>query len=508
MMASKKQHSEQDSHTSVNSFESSGVAQKASIIVVSRAITIVTQLLALMILTRLLSKENFSLISFLLLTYSTVLTVCQLGLPDSIFYFFGKIERESQKALVLQTTKALFVISLFGAFIILIIQFSASLWGTELKGLLWPFMLLVVLELPTMPMPNILIAIGRTKDAGLLNIFIGLTQFCALILPLSAGYSIAFVVYSLLGYGMARFLFSGYLFLKYFKNKSTKLRKGSLRAQFRYAIPVSIAQILWGLNRQIDKYVVKFLFPTVVFAEYVVGAWEIPLIPTIAYSVASVMMPQFVSFYLKDQKADLLALWRKSIQKVSIIVLPLVVLFLIVAEEFIVILASEKYIGATLPFRIYTFIIFQRVAAYSSIMKAIDDTKTITRSAIYLLIINVVLNIPLAFLLGIAGPPLATLIANFFTWGYSLNKIKTKLNVTLSEVFPFPFYFRTLLTAAAAAVPVLFLKYQLIFSYPVKLVLLTTSYFVAYTILANLSGVVKKEDWRKLLTLLKLKSAE
>ncbi|MFQ5606237.1 MAG: oligosaccharide flippase family protein, partial [bacterium] len=359
----------------VNPSESSGYTRKVGIIVLSRAIGIIAQMLALMILTRLLSKESFSLISFLLLAYSTVLTLGQLGLADSIFYFFQKLTPESRRALALQTGRTLFTISLFCAFLLLLIQLSSSLWGRELNGLMWPFMLLVLLELPTVPMPNILIAIDQTKDAGILNIFIGITQLLALVLPVILGYPLAFIVYSLLGYGALRFLFSGYLFLKYFKNKGIEVPKGTLLEQFKYAIPLSIAQIVWGLNRQIDKYVVEFFFPPVVFAEYIVGAWEIPLIGIIASSFASVMMPQLVSFYLKGQKENLLALWRNSIQKVSIIVLPLVVLFLIVAEEFIVLLASEKYIAAALPFRIYTVIIIQRVAVYSSLMKAIDETR-------------------------------------------------------------------------------------------------------------------------------------
>lgn len=493
-------------HTTVSPSGSSGLDKKVGIIFVSRAISIIAQMLALVILTRILSKENFSLIAFLLLTYSTVLTLGQLGLADSIFYFFHKLAPELRRALTLQTGRALFVISLFCAFILLIIQFSASLWGRELHGLIWPFMLLVVLELPTLPMPNILIAIDQTKDAGILNILVGITQLLALVLPLILGYPLAFVVYSLLGYGALRFLFSGYLFLKYFKTKGPELPKGTLLEQFKYSLPLSIAQIIWGLNRQIDKYVVAFFFTPVVFAEYIVGAWEIPLIGIIASSFASVLMPQLVSFHLTGQKENLLVLWRNSIQKVSVIVLPLVVLFLVVAEEFIVLLASEKYLPAVLPFRIYTVIIIQRVAVYNSLLKAIDETRAVTRAAIYLLLVNMVLNIPLLLLFGIVGPPIATLTANLFAGGYSLYKIKTKLNSTLNEVFPFPFYLRTLIIAAAAAIPTLFLKYQLDFSYQVNLAILTLCYFLVYLITASAGGIIKKEDWLKLLLIVKLKS--
>jgi len=64
------------------------ISQKAGIIVLSRAITIASQMGSIIFLTRLLSKETFGLLSFLLLAYATVTTLAQLGLPESIFYFF------------------------------------------------------------------------------------------------------------------------------------------------------------------------------------------------------------------------------------------------------------------------------------------------------------------------------------------------------------------------------------------------------------------------------------
>ncbi len=499
-----------DSHGSKKPPESrGGFGKKVSVIMVSRAIGVISQLLALVVLTRLLSKEAFGLISFLLLVYSTVLTVGQLGLPESVFYFFEKVSSDSRKAVALQTGKTLFLISIFCALALVGFRYAAQLWGRDLQGLLWPFVLLVVLELPTLPMPNILIALDKTKAAGLLNITVGVSQLLALVLPVLLGYPLAFVIYSLLAYGTVRFLVSGYLFLKAFdRHARATVPKGMLLEQLKYAIPLSIAQITWGLNRQIDKYMVEFFFTPVVFAEYIVGAWEIPLIGIVASSFAAVMMPKLVSFYLKEQKQQLLELWNDSIRKVSVIVLPLVVLFLIVAEEFIVLLASEKYLAAAVPFRIYTVIIIQRVATYSSLMKAVNDTKTVTRSAIYLLIVNTVLNFPLIFMLGVVGPPLATLIANLFSWGYALTKIKNRLNVRLGQVFPFPFYIRTLLVATLAALPILLLKYQLDFSYHVRLLLLTPAYFVTYAIVASLTGVVRRDQWVRLLVAVKLKPAQ
>lgn len=461
---------------------------------------------SIIVLTRILSKENFGLLSFLLLAYSTVITLAQLGLPESIFYFFERVPKESRKSLALLTGKTLFIIGIGASVILIVLTFLAPLWGFNVKGLFLPLILLALLELPTIPMPNILIALDQVKEAAYLNIIASLSQFTALIVPALLGQPLSVIVFCLLGYGLIRFGLSAYLFLKNFQQEGGPLPSGMVREQFRYSIPLGFAQILWGLNRQIDKYIVAAFLPVAVYAEYVVGSWEIPLIPVIAYSVASVMMPQLVASHIKGEKDEILSLWFKAIHKVSILVLPLTVLFFLVAEEFIAVVFSENYIRAAVPFRIYTLILLQRVAAYSAMLKALGDTRAISYSAIYLVLINLVLSIPLVIWLGIAGPATATLIANIFTWGYALMKIRNALGVTLGEVFPFRFYGKTLFTSVFSAFPVLILKFYIITSNQVSLVWMPITYLFIYAFFSKITGVVKKGDWNYLAMGLKLKS--
>jgi len=351
-----------------------------------------------------------------------------------------------------------------------------------------------------------MIAIDRARTAAWANIVFSIAQFFAVVGPASLGQPLMTIMICLLGYGVARFILSNLLFFMNFKGQKGPIAAGMMKELLRYSVPLGFAQILWGLNRQIDKYIVAAFFPAAVLAEYTIGAWELPIIPTIAYSVAAVMMPKFVSSHLKGDNAELLALWFKSIKKVSIIVLPLTVLFLIIAEEFIVVLFSEKYIAAALPFRIYTLILIQRVAAYSSMHRALGNTKIISYAAIYLVVINLGLSIPFVFLLGIAGPPTATLLANMFTWGYSLKKMANSLRVSLVEVFPFRFYGKTMLTSVIASVPALLFKASVTVSIRTKLIALVFLYLLAYAVFSSILGVIKKEDWAYLGRGLRIKS--
>jgi O-antigen/teichoic acid export membrane protein len=452
-------------------------------------------MVTIMVLTRILTKQDFGLLSFVLLAYSTVTTLSQLGLSDSVFYFFERIAQEGRKSFALLTGKTLFLIGLGGSAIFIALTFIAPRWGFQVEDLFFPLIGLALLELPTLPLPNILIAINRVKKAAALSIFCSFLQFTAIILPAALGYSLRVIVFSLLGYGVVRFILSALLFFTSFPEKGRALPKGMMRQQFRYSLPLGIAQILWGLNRQIDKYIVAAFFPVIVLAEYNVGAWEIPFIPTIAYSVGAVLMPQLVSLYLRKEKKELLSLWNQAICKVAIIVLPLTILFFLVAEDFIAVVFSENYLAAATPFRIYTLILLYRVASYSSMHKALGTTRIITSAAIYLVVINLTLSIPFVFIFGIAGPPLATLLANMFAWGYWLDKMKKKLAVPINRVFPIAFYLRSLLTSVISAVPVWILQQNLSASYGARLTVVVFAYILSYALVSKVTGVVKKEDW-------------
>ncbi|MEO1260918.1 MAG: oligosaccharide flippase family protein [Bacteroidota bacterium] len=478
------------------------LARKASIFTVSRAITIIAQIAGLAIMGRVLPKEVVAQLNYLLLIYGTAQIVGQFGLPDSIFYFFEKYPPENRKSIAQYISKILMWTALGSALILLVIGWFGTM-DTEygaVRPLLWMFMALVVLELPTIPVPNILIALDKAKGAAWFNIFIGVSQFLAFTVPLLFDDPLYWISLSLLAYGVLRLLLSAFIFHNNFRQESTvSLPKGFLKELLYYSVPLSLAQLFWTLNRQVDKYVVKEFLPAETFAEYSYGAWELPIIPTIAYSVAAVMMPKMVSHFLKGETRPLLNLWLTSIKKVTIIVLPLVFVFLLTAEEFMVLLYSEKYRNAAVPFFIYTFILLQRVASYSNMQKALNSTKEITYGAIYLFSVNAILVVPFVLWLGVIGPPLASVVAQTFSWWYALNVIRKLMDVPFKEIFPFKFYGKTLLVAFIAAVPFYFLKNNWSMPEGIAFAVLAIGFLLTYILLARLTNVISSEDLNRVL---------
>ncbi|MFQ5651135.1 MAG: oligosaccharide flippase family protein [bacterium] len=497
---------QQDARTEKRS-ESSGrrTAKKATVIIVSRAVSKLVAAVSAVILARVLAKEEFGLLQFILTAYLTVSMMSQLGLPESVFYFFERVGPESRKTYALLMARVLFLLGAAGSLILIGLTFIAPMWGFEVGWLFLPLVLLCLMDLPCSLTPNVLVAIDRTTQAAWFNLINSSVLFGATVVPALLGQPLSVIVLCLVGYGILRFLVSSGFFLRNFRTAGGELPSGIVGSAFSYAVPLAVANILWTLNRYVDKYIVAAFLPVAVYAEYSIGAQEIPFVPTIAYSVAMVMMPQLVASYVQGDRTTLLSLWFQAIRKVSLLILPVMVLFIVVADEFIVVAFTEKYANAALPFRIYTLILFQRVTSYSAVLKAVGQTRAVTNHAIYVVLLNVVLSIPLCMVMGVAGPPIATVVASFVTWFYLLVKIKQALEVEFRHVFPFGSYLKTLLVACVAALPALFLDRWLHAGPAVALAAKSTTYVASYLTVALATGVCQKTDLKFLASLVGVK---
>lgn len=479
----------------MNSTSGADLASKASVVVFSKAIAAVSRIAAIALLARLLSKEEFGLLSFALLTYLSVSTLSQLGLPNSIFYYLGIVPAASHRTLVLLFSRILFYIGIGASILLILIGWIASLRGYHVLGLLVPMAFLGLLELPTLHIQNVLIGVGRAKMAAMVTILFSVALFAAMVVPAVFGLPIEAIAYALVGYGVIRVLVSVRCFADCLWTADGDLPSGMMRQVIAYSVPLGVADILWKVNQFIDKYVVMFLLPVVAFAEYSVGAWEIPLVPMIAASVSAVMMPQLVELYLRRDKTSLLDLLSRSITKVSLIVLPLMVLLVIISRDLMVALFSRQYAGAGIVFAVYTLTLFQRVTDYSAVLRAINRTGAVTRWAAATALLNLVLSVPFVLWMGMVGAAVATLVATIVSWVYILVVTSWVLNIPFARVFPFRFYGRTLLVAVAAAFPVVVLGRWLELSPGLAIGVKSLLYLGTYVLLSTLSGLWGRSDW-------------
>ena len=150
------------------------LTEKTGVIVFARIITTVIDLALAIAVVRLLSKTDFAIMGYVLMIHEIARNVAVLGFPDSIFYYFERITSTARRGFALQTVAILLISgTLAGLAILGFNLFLPSLlnqWPGESIRVLQQFLPLMavvsILEIPTWPTTNILLASDRQKGAA------------------------------------------------------------------------------------------------------------------------------------------------------------------------------------------------------------------------------------------------------------------------------------------------------------------------------------------------------
>lgn len=490
--------------------KSQNLSGKTGVVVFARIITTVIDLAIVVATIQILSKTDFAIIGYLLMVHEVARNLATLGFPDSVFYYFERVAGNARRAFVLQTTVILLVTAFVSAFFILMVSWivpallpewdAASI--STIQQLLPVMALVVFLEIPTWPVTNILLALDRQRESAWYEMITSLLILGMLVGPLALGFGLEVAIYGLLGYAVIRFIGSWIWMQLVLPKGKLSDSEISLKEQTHFAVPLGLSSLVNKINRYTDKFVVSILLPASAYAEYTIGAQEVPIIRVIPFAVGSVLISRYVAYHLESQKEELIKLWYKGVEKVSLLVVPLTLASIIIASDLIAIVAESEgtdYRNSVVPFQIFNLIVLLRVTNYGSILQAFGDTKGVFYLSLNLVVANLLLSIPLTIMYGITGTAVGTLIANFYNWIITLRRIGRHMELPVREVLPFPFYLKVLATAVFTAVPVWYSRFLLI---PEESVVIGLSFsLVVYLLLFCLAGtafnVISKDDWRQ-----------
>jgi O-antigen/teichoic acid export membrane protein len=491
------------------------LAEKTGVVVFSRIFTTFVELGTIIALVRLLSDTQFAIISFLLLVYETAKYVATLGFPDSIFYFFERVAKDTRTGFAYMTCAIMgatgLLAALFMAGFSFLIPGFLSNWSPEsiatTQSLLPVMAIVALLEIPTWPVSNILLAADKQKDASWYQLFNGVATFFALVLPSMLGYSLDVAIYSLLVFSVLRFFVSFFWIWKVLPPYEKRPDRGLFREQVAFSVPIGLSALVGRINRYADKFIVSYFLAETTVAIYNVGAQEIPIVRVIPFAVGSVLISRFVQFHKDDMREELKSLWYAGIEKVSLIVLPLTMFFIAVGTEYITLLFGNAYLAAVLPFQIYTITVLIRVTNYGSILQAYGDTKGILKMSLNLMVLKIGLGIVFTVWFGIIGTAVSSVLAHGINWILYLRRIGTHMTIPWYEVLPFPSYLRILGVSSGVAAIIWILKTWV---FPLTgLIALGVSlllYLALFIVIGRLTGIISATDLTYLKNWLRLKS--
>jgi O-antigen/teichoic acid export membrane protein len=456
-------------------------------------------------LVRLMGKADIAELMALVFIYDMVAVIATAGFAQVLMYHLpGRSEAEA-RAVAGRIAWIMAGLGGLGALVIAALGF----FGDDLPGALShhagarmslrPLLILapsLVFDLPSRIVPALLITRGRANEASALGVLRTIITTITTLVPVALGYSISTVA---IWYSVTRCClgFSMPWALRLTFQKAERVPcPVKVRELFRFALPLGTTDIVSLLNQQVDRWLILLSFPAAAFADYQAGAWQVPVLGTIAYSVGDAYMPSLVQKFGNGETRQAIEIWRGTIGKVSLVVVPITVGFMVGARELMSLLFTDAYVSAAIIFQLYSIMTLGRVATFGSVIIAAGRPRYMLQAAIFSLIVNVLLCVPLTLTVGFIGPALGTSLAFipmviFYVWS-----IARATGLRTREIFPAGDYFRVLGLSGAAGGAAYLLKNALGGPRGFRLAVAVLGTTLLFAVCGSLLGVISKADWR------------
>ena len=307
------------------------------------------------------------------------------------------------------------------------------------------------------------------------------------------------IIWALAAFALAKGTFAVIYTRIAYRPSLRKVSLSTIREQFSFALPLGLMAVAVLLLAQTDKFIINRFMGREAFAIYSVGAFQLPIANIIGSSVAAIAFPLMARYQKEGRYGDFVDLWKRSWMKTAVLFFPIFVFLMVTAEQFIVILFTDKYAGAIPVFRIYLILFLKTTTDYAGVLTAFKQQAYLFKVSAVAVVVNLFLSIVLYNSLGWLGVPLSTTLCFSAVVILAVAKGSRLLGRSFWEIVPW----RELLARmAAAAAPgaALYLVYARhgdygMFHYAVAGV----AYFAVYFAICWAFRLLRLEDIKSLL---------
>lgn len=329
------------------------------------------------------------------------------GLMQALLACFPNQKKPQQRQLIF---------SAWGVFTSLSLFFAGSLWlfPETIMGLLTqersvPYTALfagfLMVNWPAHLQEHFYLLANRPWALLFYGVVSSTAQLVAIILPIWLGYSFYWSFVSLLGVGMAKFI---WLTAYTWRNGQWQWHPPLVRHWLHPAWPLILYALLGALNQSFDPWFVGFFYQgdETTFAVYRYGARELPLVMALAGAFSSAVIPIVAS----NTQAGLAAVKTKSRQLFHLI-FPLTIVLLLTSKWWFVAVFSDRFADSVPIFNVLLLVTASHLLFTRTILVALQDTRWLLLFVIGGIIINVVLSFVFAPIWGLVGIAGATVLA-------------------------------------------------------------------------------------------------
>ena len=461
----------------------------------------------LIILTRILSKEDIGRFALLLGAYEILELFGSLGIPNSLLHFIPIADRQHTRGIGVASTVLLcavagvFGLCLFG-FAPFISRAFESTSGAPFESLVRWLGLYVALGMPTALTAPYLIATNRALGALRFTVFQQTIRFAAVVIPAVMGAPIETIVISLVVSGALPFVATWWLLLALDRDLPLKPDWSKLGDQLSYGLPQAASVGVQRFNRWVDKYTVGLLMPFDQVGVYTNCSRELPVIRNIPNGATTGLIPELSKLHSRGDTKTFLSLWQGLMVKVALFAFPAFASTFTLASALVEVLFTKEYLSGVGLFRVYLLVLPLRLCIYGGILRAMGDTRTFLKTVAITTALNLALNYPLFLVMGWYGPAVATVVSEVLAIALLVHKSSKYLATSTIAVFPWGALAKTALATTLATLPCWGVS-QLELPALLRLFLGALTFLPSYVVLGWWYGVISRDDIRYLSSLLK-----
>lgn len=363
-----------------------------------RILAMLAQFAMPVFLTHYLSKSDYGLYAqfYLLLTFLG--TIFCFGIQSNLYYFFPKYPLEKHSLLVWNNLIIMTLTGCLGITLFAIAPLRQVIIGTGGIDAYWNLIALcLILYIPTNLISTL--AIVR-KDKGLATFYppIDIALKIAIIIPTALIFksmnAIFIGVVSIQALQCA-FIY-GYVIHYYECNiKGIFTDVPLIKEQLSYALPFGGAVIINTICQRFDKIVCVSYLTESEYAIYSLAFFGIPGIMQIYDSIVQVNVTNMSKAYANEDKDGVLKLYRDFVKQTLSFSLPLILIGIVFANQFIEFAFSDKYTATVPYFRIYLLTFIVAMIGCGTILRAVGRTK----QSFHAFLISGLMYIPVCILL-------------------------------------------------------------------------------------------------------------
>ncbi len=474
------------------------IRYQAILLYVARAAGQFSLLAVAMILARMMSEAEYGTFGQIMMVAAMGASILHMGTSQGVGYFFPRLDRPGQRALLVQMIGYL---SLAGLAVCTFAFFGAGFlsreWeNPELAGALRYASIWAGLQiLPTLT-PMALIASKHPKLGSIAPIL--LTVISRATVPLAFYFTRSlertFMIATIPA--AVQFALSVYLMAGYpFRGVKLPVKWPSIMSTASKCIPLGVTALMGTIGMWLDKLFISSFYGPADFAIFRNGAFEVPFLTMLAASVFTVILPRMSELSGKGDHLASLSLWKRGAEVCALVFLPAAAFFVIFRLECMLFLFGPKYADSALVFGIYSVEVIIRIAMYGQLFVTIGRPGLASAVAAGTVVFNAVMNYVLIKLIGFTGPAIATVLAHSGQ-ALVLMIIAARLYKTsFANIFPWGRLVRVALAAvvsAAAASPARMLDAPAL----VKLLAGFAICVAVFVIAARITGGITAEEYQ------------